>query len=61
MKCTRCHRNMERKSADDGSWYWECPRCHRTIARVDSKENPDPAYDMTGLNVEVVENETTQN
>lgn len=61
MKCTRCHKEMVRKESSDGTFFWICPRCQRTIARSDAAENPDPEFDMTGVNVEVIENETTQN
>ncbi|MCH4182995.1 MAG: hypothetical protein LKF48_07555 [Prevotella sp.] len=52
---------MVRKESSDGTFFWICPRCQRTIARSDAAENPDPEFDMTGVNVEVIENETTQN
>ena len=61
MKCARCHKEMKRKQDASGAWFWECPRCGRTIGRTAEAvaAAPDPAFDLTGVNIETTDDGET--
>lgn len=33
MKCKKCGREMERKDAGNGIFYYECPRCGNSLGK----------------------------